>query len=221
MILNFVIAEACFAADSNPSSSTGGRLYSSIILTTNAIDEGISTSADGWAIAPEVGYKSSGWKAGVFGTNVQYPDNSESLDLRPLISGEIHFTTEIMVTAQFQFNVYSKSTARNGYSAFLDTAISGHHIVLREDSNFYGTGTADYWLEYHKLWKAFWGLEYYLQLGYLVSSSIYYTSYFAGKTGFEYINQNFSLALLVAYNGGASQFNELSMPVYLEFMATF
>ena len=38
---------------------------------------------------------------------------------------------------------------------------------------------------------------------------------------FEYINQNFSLALLVAYNGGASQFNELSMPVYLEFMATF
>jgi hypothetical protein len=209
------------AAASSSSSSAGPRIYSRIVFTTDSIDEGISTSSDSYAVQPELGYKGNTWKVGIFGSNCQYPSNSESLDLRPLAGADVKLAASTTLHAQAQYDIFSKSSVRNGYSFVADFEIVGHHAILREDSNFFGTGTSDFWLAYAKSWKAFWDFDYEFEAGYMMVTATNYQNYLAATTGLAYKLKDLRIDFLFAYNGGASQFNESSTPFLVKLSAAF
>jgi uncharacterized protein (TIGR02001 family) len=224
LLISFANLQSAGAAEKSSSesaTSAGPHIYSNITLTTDSIEEGLTTTADSLAVQPELGYRGNTWKAGVWGSNVAYPDNAESLDLRPLTAVDIRMGAATVLSMQAQADFYSKGNSRNGYSGRLDLAISGHHAILQYDTNFYGTSTSDLWLAYAKNWKMFWDLEYALELGYMNVNSSLYNSYFGVKTGIVYPLKDFKTSLLASFNSGASQFNQTTTPVYLVISASF
>jgi len=184
------------------------KLYGEIALTTDSIEHGISTSENSVALQPEIGYQWAQARLGLFGSNVQYPSNTESLNLRPTAWYRILINANIDLKAEYQLDTYFKSANRNGNILIGDLNLFTHHIIVEQDSNWYATGTPAYWLAYVKSWKTFWDLDYELTAGYMLVNASAYNSYLDVVTGFAYKINEVWTELLLNYNSNASQFTD-------------
>jgi uncharacterized protein (TIGR02001 family) len=205
LFTSLVFTQQALAEDSS-SSQSSAKIFGEFSLTTNYIEQGVSSSNNSFAMLPVVGYLWSHAQLGIMGSNVQFPDNAESLNLRPFGWYDFTFSAGVDLKVRYDMNMYFASSSRNGNLYTLDLNISTHHIILQENTNWYGTSSMGYWLAYAHDWKAFWDLDYKVELGYELLNTPSYNSYFAGKAGFGYKYSDFNFALMASANSNSSQF---------------
>jgi hypothetical protein len=218
IFLIFAITQKVLAADSD-----SPRVFGEISITTNEIERGISVTNNSFGMMPSFGYQWAHAELGLYGSNVQYPDNLENLNLRPFAWFDFVFSPTVDLKARYDMNAYFPSVLRNGNLYTLDLNIQNHHVVAVQDTNWYGTTTIAYWLGYVHRWNAFGDVDYKVDLGYQMVYSINYQSFFAGQVGFAYKYSDFDLSLMFAANSNSTQFlnNTANPALFFEISTKF
>ncbi len=209
-ILVTAMAMSVSAQESKDSANTtalsAARFFGTFEVTSNYMNEAISQTNNSFAVQPTLGYVWPHAQIGIFTSNVQYPDNGESLNVRPFAWYMFVFGSGVELKAQYNLDMYFASNQRNGNIFRLDMNVHGQHGIIEQNANWYGTGQSGYWLAYQRSWQIPWSLEYKLEAGYLLSNASTYTSYFGVQTGLGYKYQDFNYELLTNFNSNAGQF---------------
>jgi hypothetical protein len=187
-------------------SSTTAHMYGEFTLTTNYVNEGISETNSSFGMQPEAGYAFPRAKIGLWGSNVQFPTNTESLNLRPFGWYDIVFGSNIDLKAKFVMSMYFRSNDRNANIFSLDFNYLTHHIIIENTSNWFGTGQGSYWIAYSREFKAFWDVDFKFEGGMQYMSSPLYSPYLAAKGGLGYKYIDLYYELMLTYNINSSEF---------------
>lgn len=208
---------------SGAGSATTAHMYGEFALTTNYIYQGISESNGSFAMQPEAGYLFPRAKIGLWGSNVQYPTNTESLNLRPFVWYDIAFTSNIDLKFKYDMSMYFRANDRNANIIRLDFNYTGHHVIVENNSNWFGTGKPSYWLAYGHQMKAFWDVDFKFEGGMQYMSSPAYSTYIAAMAGLGYKYVDIYYDLMFSYNMNSGQFaNGIADPsIYLKLTAKF
>ncbi len=209
-------------ASKESSSASGPKIFGEFTFTTNYMEQAISNSNNSYAVQPALGYQWPTAQIGIRSSNVQFPDNGESLNLRPYAWYQFIFAASVDLKVRYDLNMYFASNSRNGDIFRADLNLFTHHLIVENNSNWYGTGTAAYWLAYGHSWPTPWGIEYKLEAGYLMGNATNYSSYFGIQNGFGYKYGDFYYELLGSFNSNADQFSHMADPaIWLEISTKF
>jgi hypothetical protein len=182
------------------------KLFGEFKLTSNFVEHGVSFSNSSWAMQPSLGYQWLNARVGLWGSNVQFPGSTESLNLRLFAWYKIIFSGGNDLKIRLDMNKYFASSSRNAEVVTFDLNMTSDHFVVESNPNWFGTMYRGLWLGYERDWKVFWGLDYKLSTGYTMIESGPYSSYFDTKTGFGYKYSDIYYELLMNFNSGGGQF---------------
>jgi len=213
ILLNFTckraLAQEAAPANQNQQQANTNvpKMFGEFKLTSNYIEHGLSYSNSSWAMQPELGYQWQNARVGLWGSNVQFPGSSESLNLRLYGWYKIIFSGGNDLKIRIDLSKYFADNTRNAENVIFDLNSGTHHFIIDSNPNWFGSRTRGTWLGYEKDWKVFWGLDYKLSTGYtMMGEGGAYSSFFDVKTGFGYKYSDIYYELLMNFNSGAGQF---------------
>jgi len=213
LVLNFTCRRAhaqevpAGAQNQQQVSTNAPKLFGEFKLTTNFVEHGLSYSNNSMAMQPELGYQWLNAKVGLWGSNVQFPGTTESLNLRLYAWYRILFAGGNDLKIRVDVSKFFAANNRNAEIVQFDLNMSTHHFVIDSNPNWFGSGARGTWLGYEKDWKVFWGLDYKLSTGYTMISGGPYSSFFDAKTGFGYKYSDLYYEFLLNFNSGSGQFS--------------
>lgn len=209
IVLASTIAFCHFSfAEDKKDTATGKSLFGTASFMTNYVDKGVTQTDGSWAMQTELGYQfGSVVRMAIWGSNVKYPTNSESLNLRGYINLHLDFTTGFSSELRYSNSRYFQSEDRNGNIVDLDFNIFDYKLLLQQDSNWEGSHTTSTWIAGEKDFSIPWNLIFTPRVGYTQVSASGASSYFDIKLELSYKISDLLLQSAVTYNSSASQFN--------------
>lgn len=82
------------------------------------------------------------FRAGLWGSNVDYKNGSEHLVLKPSADLKINFTSNTDLVLSYSQNIYYSTSNRNGNTLGLHLTSFGYRVNYEADSNWEGTNTS-------------------------------------------------------------------------------
>lgn len=202
VVLKFCVRVSAQTGDQLPA----GTLFGEVTLTSNAIERGITQSDKSFALQTGLGYKWTQFRAGLWGSNVKYPDSDDTLNLRVFMDYRFVFTSNADMTARYDFNRYFSAGDRNGAIVGVDLRFFQSHVLYEQFDNWEGTGkTATRW-GYMTDWKIPWDLVLGVNAGYNMLKASGLTNYFDVRTKLTYRWADLDLSLGHSYASNSGQF---------------
>ncbi|PWU19968.1 MAG: hypothetical protein C5B49_05005 [Bdellovibrio sp.] len=126
-----------FAQDS--SLPPGSPLVSATI-TTNYTEMGLTQTQFSPAIQASLGYKWPQFSVGVWGSNVKFPTNQDTINFRPFIAYRFIITSAIDLTMQGAYSKYGPQGASDQNIFSMDFNIMTYRFLFEQVNNWEATG---------------------------------------------------------------------------------
>jgi uncharacterized protein (TIGR02001 family) len=207
-IVTTLVTATVFAQQKSNVKSDGKKIYGEANVVSNYVENGVSQSNKSWAIQSGFGYKmGTQARVGLWGSSVNYPGGSESVNLRPYFDVIIEFTPNSSAILKYELNRYFSSSNRDGAIFSLDLNIFNYHVLAHTNDNWEGTGNSSSRFGFQKEFPLAWSLILSAAAGYNQISAEGYNNYFDTRLGLGYKMGDGIFELVNTYNSSASQFN--------------
>lgn len=183
-----------------------GRLYGEAGLATNLVENGITQTEKAFAIQSGLGYKWTLFRMGLWGSNVRFAGNDDTLNLRLYAAYKFIFTNNADLNVRYDFNRYFTSGSRDGNIIALDLNLFKQHILLEENSNWEGIAKDRRW-GYSRDFQIPWNLDLTLNGGYNMIDDDNFSNYFDIRTTVSRRYADILYSFTNTFNSGSSQFD--------------
>ncbi|MFN7729519.1 MAG: TorF family putative porin [Bdellovibrio sp.] len=180
-----------------------GKIFGEAALTTNWIERGVTQTDKGYALQAGFGYRWTQFRAGLWGSNIKFPDSNDNLNLRLYIAYKFIFTTNADLTFRYDMNRYYQGGDLNGTILGFDLNIFEYHFLYDRDDNWEGAGSStrfgfvrDFQIPYNFMLN--------VNGGYNMVQADGFSNYFDVKTmvNYGYAGITYSLGNSINSNGG-------------------
>lgn len=184
------------------------RFFGEVSILTDYIRKGVTQTNHDPAFQTGVGYEfSPSFRLGIWGSNVNYENESVHLNLKAYFSYRFFMTANANLLLRHDLDRYYKSTSRNGTNTSLDLTLFSYHVLYLKDDNWEGTQTQSSWFAFRKEFPYSASTAIEATAGYSMVDVNDYNNYIDLKAAYIYRENPIKLSAEITMTSNASQFN--------------